>query len=152
MKHIYYYDEYYKDVSSLADRYAKIKNPHVVSVYKDSLPFGVQISNLLNCGMSIISSENGKAEWILNNTENVDIRPEGTKQFFPYLICIDTVYREEVFTPIKEMPEFINNPDYTFYTFFGHDNNLGVHYTHEMIYKDVDFPWQRLIGSSDLVL
>lgn len=152
MKHTYYYDEYYKDVSAIKTRYSKIKNPHIVAVFNQSLPAAVHISNTLECPMSILSVEDGKAEWILNNTENQDIRPEGTKQFFPFLICIDTIYREEVFTPIKEMPEFINNPDYTFYTFFGHDNKVGVHYTHEMIYKDVDFPWQRLIGSSDLVL
>ena len=143
MKHIYYYDEYYKDVSSFADRYAKIKNPHVVSVYKDSLPFGVQISNLLNCGMSIISSEKGKAEWILNNTDK-DTR------LFPYLVCVDITYREDVFGSIKELPEFNRNPDYTLYSLFGHDNDLGVFYSHELIYKEVNFPWQRMMVQNDL--
>jgi len=151
MKHIYYYDEYAKDISDLAVRHAKVKNPHIVSVYNQSLPAVVHASNILKCPMSILRVENGVASWIVNETENREIRPNDAP-LFPYLICIDTVYREDVFTAIKQLPEFIQNPDYTFYTIFGHNNDLNVFYTHEMVYKMVDFPWQRKIVKNDLIV
>ena len=150
-QHIYYYDEYYKDISDLADRYTKIKNPHIVSVYNQSLPAAIHASNILKCPMSILRVDEGVASWILNTTEDREIRPKDAP-LFPYLICMDTVYREDVFTAIKQLPEFIHNPDYVFYTMFGHDNDLRVYYTHEMIYKAINFPWQVKSVKNDLIL
>ena len=91
------------------------------------------------------------ASWILNTTEDREIRPKDAP-LFPYLICMDTVYREDVFTAIKQLPEFIQNPDYVFYTMFGHNNDLKVYYTHEMIYKAINFPWQVKSVKNDLIL
>jgi len=145
MKHTYYYDEYYKDVSNFADRYSKVANPHVVSVYKDSLPWGIHLSNILDCGFSIVEVNNGNADWILNNTEVGN-------RLFPQIICIDLVYNEDVFMGIKKLPEFINNPDYSFYSVFGHHNDLNVFYGHELIYKEVNFPWQRKIVQNERTL
>lgn len=150
MRHTYYFDEYYKDVSNLVKRYKKCPNPHIVAVCDQSLPFAVHLSNLLECPISYLRVED-KATWVLNNTENRDIRPNGCP-LFPYLICVDTIFKENVFNAIKELPEFIKNPDYTFYSLFGHSNELRVHYTHELLYKEVNFPWQRMITNSDLVL
>jgi len=144
MKHTYYYDEYYKDVSKIADRYSKVANPHVVSVYKDSLPFGVHLSNLLNCGLSIVEVD-VDARWILNNTEVGN-------RLFPQIICVDLVYNEDVFRGIKKLPEFEKNPDYSFYCVFGHHNDLNVFYGHELIYKEVHFPWHRKIVQNERTL
>tara|TARA_Y100000310_G_scaffold345316_1_gene463712 strand:- start:8206 stop:8664 length:459 start_codon:yes stop_codon:yes gene_type:complete len=151
MKNIYCYDEYFRDISKLAVRYSNHKNPHIVSVDNQSLPASVHLSNLLKCPMSILSVKDGEALWVMNNTENRDIRPKQTS-LFPFLICMDTVYREDVFTAIKQLPEFINNPNYVFYTIFGHNNDLRVYYTHEMIYKSISFPWQRGIEKNDLII
>tara|TARA_B110000495_G_C23008741_1_gene596373 strand:+ start:525 stop:980 length:456 start_codon:yes stop_codon:yes gene_type:complete len=151
MKHTYYFDEYYKDVSDLVLRYSKVKNPHIVAVYNQSLPFAVHISNILECPMSVLKIVDGKCSWILNNTENREIRPTDAP-LFPKLLCVDTIFDQDVFTAIKQLPEFIHNPDYTFYTLFGHSNDLKVYYTHELIYKEVNFPWQRIKANSDLVL
>ncbi len=152
MKHTYYFDEYMKDVSRLVSKYEKCKNPHIVAVYNQSLPLAVHVSNVLECPMSIVSIDGtGEACWVLNNTERREIRPDDAP-LFPRLVCMDTIFQEGVFSAIKKLPEFINNPDYSFYTLFGHSNDLKVYYTHEMIYKSVDFPWQRKKLNSELVL
>jgi hypothetical protein len=151
MKHIYYYDEYFKDISKLAVRYSKHKNPHIVSVYNQSLPATVHLSNLLKCPMSILSVKDGKALWVINNTENRDIRPKHAP-LFPFLICIDTIYNGNIFAAIKQLPEFIKNPDYVFHSLFGHNNDLRVYYSHEMIYREIEFPWQRRIEKNDLII
>ena len=151
MKHTYYFDEYYKDVSNIVERYYKVKNPHIVAVYNQSLPYAVHISNLLECPMSVLAVEDNEAKWILNNTENREIRPVDAP-LFPRLVCVDTVLDENTFRAIKQLPEFITNPDYSFYTLFGHHNDVEVFYTHELIYKEVNFPWQRIKVNSDLVL
>ena len=151
MKHIYYYDEYFKDISKIAVRYSKHKNPHIVSVDNQSLPATVHLSNILKCPLSTLSIKDGVALWIINNTENRDIRPKDAP-LFPFLICIDTVYNENVFGAIKQLPEFIQNPDYSFFTLFGHNNDLRVYYSQEMIYKEIEFPWQRRIEKNDLII
>tara|TARA_B100000470_G_C19633054_1_gene320716 strand:+ start:122 stop:568 length:447 start_codon:yes stop_codon:yes gene_type:complete len=148
MKHIYYYDEYFKDISKLVVRYSRVKNPHIVSASNQSLPAAVHISNLLKCPMSVLD---GSASWVINNTENKEIRPEDCP-LFPFLICIDAIYREDVFTDIKMLPEFIQNPDYSFYAIFGHNNDLRVHYSQEMVYKEIELPWQRMLEKNDLVI
>ena len=50
----YYYDQYYNDVAILKERYDKIPDPHIVSIYRGSLPLGVHLSNVLNCPLSIV--------------------------------------------------------------------------------------------------
>ena len=69
----YYYDEYYDDVAKLVDRYANVVNPHIVGIYRGSLPIATHLSNVLECPMSIIKfqSRDGKdtkAEWLLDLT------------------------------------------------------------------------------------
>ena len=69
----YMYDQYYNDVASLKERYDKYPDPHVVAIYRGSLPIATHLSNALNCPMSIIKyqsrdGESDRAEWILNLT------------------------------------------------------------------------------------
>ena len=99
-KYNYCYDNYELDVEGIVNTYKKIPNPHIVGVYRGSLPVATHLSNLLECPMSIIKFQHmdgndKKAEWLLNLTEDVSIRPEGTKQFFPRLIVIDDIYDEK---------------------------------------------------------
>ena len=148
----YYYDEYYNDMSALVKRYHDVKNPHVVGVYSDGLPAAVHASNALKCPLSIVKVEDDTARWLLNYTNDESLRGE-TTPLFPRLIVIDTVYASgQQFVAIKQLPEFITNPDYAFYTIFGHNNDLGVNYTHERIYKEIDFPWQRKSVKNDLIV
>ena len=109
--HKYFYDEYYKDVSDLAHRYSKVKNPHIVGVYKSSLPMAVHLSSVMKCPLSIIKMDDSNATWLINLTDDVSVRPDKCKQFFPRLIVVDDVYDTgTTFRAIKELPEFQNNP------------------------------------------
>ena len=150
--HKYYYDEYYNDVSDFVDRYKLVKNPHIVGIYKNSLPAAVHVSNALRCPLSIVKVEDDNAKWLINYTNDVGIRPEGCP-LFPRLIVVDTVYASgNQFEAIKQLPEFINNPDYAFFSFFGCKNDLEVYYKYEQVYKNILFPWHDTARYSDLKL
>ena len=86
-----------------------------------------------------------KAEWLLNLTDDVSIRPEKSKQFYPKLLVIDDIYDTgKTFRAIKELPEFHNNPDYSLFALFGNKNEDGVSYIHEQRGRWIVFPWERL--------
>ena len=146
----YYYDEYYYDVATLVQRYKKIANPHIVSIYRGSLPLGVHLSNILNCPLSIIKyqsrdGEDSKAEWLLNLTSDESVRP--TPRFFPHLIVVDDIYDTgKTFRAVKDLPEFQDNPDYTLVALYGNKNDDGVVYLHEQLYRWIVFPWERVPG------
>ena len=146
----YYYDEYYYDVATLVQRYKKIANPHIVSIYRGSLPLGVHLSNILNCPLSIIKyqsrdGEDSQAEWLLNLTADESVRP--TPRFFPHLIVVDDIYDTgKTFRAVKDLPEFQDNPDYTLVALYGNKNDDGVVYLHEQLYRWIVFPWERAPG------
>jgi len=152
-KYNYYYDQYYQDITDIVERHEATPNLHIVGVYRGSLPIATHLSNVLECPMSIIKyqSRDGsddKAEWMLNLTDDVSIRPDKSKQFFPTLIVIDDVYDTgKTFRAIKELPEFINNPDYHCIALFGNENNDGVTYIHEQLYRWIVYPWERVGGA-----
>jgi hypothetical protein len=146
----YYYDEYYNDVSDFVDNYRLVKNPHIVGVYSDGLPAAVHISNALKCPLSIVKVEDDKAKWLFNYTEDRDLRPDSCP-LFPRLIVIDTVYASgNQFAAIKQLPEFIDNPDYSFFSFFGCKNDNKVFYKYEQVYKNILFPWHDTRRFSEL--
>ena len=143
----YYYDQYYNDVITLKERYDKIPNPHIVSIYRGSLPLGTHLSNALNCPLSIVKyqsrdGEDSKAEWLLNLTSDESVRP--TPRFFPHLIVVDDIYDTgKTFRAVKALSEFQDNPDYSLVALFGNKNKDGVHYLHEQLRKWIVFPWER---------
>ena len=146
----YYYDQYTKDIRQLVEQLDKLPRPHIVGVYRGSLPIATHLSNVLECPMSIIKfqSRDGKdtkAEWLLNLTEDKKIHDK--PQFFPYLIVIDDVYDTgKTFRAIKRLPEFQNNPNYSFVALFGNPNDDGVYYLHEQLYRWIVYPWERVKG------
>ena len=146
----YYYDEYYYDVATLVQRYKKITYPHIISIYRGSLPLGVHLSNILKCPLSIVKyqsrdGEDSQAEWLLNLTADESVRP--IPRFFPHLIVVDDIYDTgKTFRAVKALPEFHNNPDYSLMALFGNDNDDGVHYLHEQLYRWIVFPWERAPG------
>ena len=143
----YYYDEYYYDVATLVQRYKKITYPHIISIYRGSLPLGVHLSNILKCPLSIVKyqSRDGKdsqAEWLLNLTNE-----RKNPKFFPHLIVVDDIYDTgETFRAVKALPEFQDNPDYSLMALFGNDNDDDVHYLHEQMYRWIVFPWEKVPG------
>jgi len=152
-KYNYYYDQYYKDITDIVERHEATPNLHVVGVYRGSLPIATHLSNALECPMSIIKfqSRDGsddKAEWMLNLTDDVSLRPEKSKQFFPTVLVVDDVYDTgKTFRAIKELPEFKQNPDYHCIALFGNENNDDVSYIHEQLYRWIVYPWERIGGA-----
>jgi len=149
-KYNYFYDEYYQDMAKLVERYKTIPNPHVVSIYRGSLPMGVHLSNALKCPMSIVKyqsrdGEDKKAEWLLNLTHDVTLRPHA--RFFPHLIVVDDIYDTgKTFRAVLDLPEFDKNPIYGCIALFGNKNDDGVHFLHEQLYRWIVFPWERVKG------
>lgn len=152
-KYNYYYDQYYKDITDIVERHKATPNLHVVGVYRGSLPIATHLSNALECPMSIIKfqSRDGsddKAEWMLNLTDDVSIRPEKSKQFFPTILVVDDVYDTgKTFRAIKELPEFKQNPDYHCIALFGNENDDKVSYIHEQLFRWIVYPWERVGGA-----
>ena len=144
----YYYDQYYNDVVTLKERYDKIPDPHIVSIYRGSLPLGVHLSNVLNCPLSIVKyqsrdGEDHKAEWLLNLTSDKKLHPK----FFPELIVVDDIYDTgETFRAVLNLPEFQDNPNYRAIALFGNPNEDGVLYLNEQVYRWIVFPWERIKG------
>ena len=144
----YYYDQYYNDVAILKERYDKIPDPHIVSIYRGSLPLGVHLSNVLNCPLSIVKyqsrdGEDHKAEWLLNLTGDKKLHPK----FFPELIVVDDIYDTgETFRAVLNLPEFKDNPNYRAIALFGNPNEDGVLYLNEQVYRWIVFPWERIKG------
>ena len=152
-KYNYYYDQYYKDITDIFERYKDKPNLHIVGIYRGSLPIATHLSNVLDCPMSIIKfqSRDGvdeKAEWMLNLTDDVSIRQYKSTQFYPTLLVVDDVYDTgKTFRAIKQLPEFINNPDYHCIALFGNKNDDGVTYIHEQLFRWIVYPWERVKGS-----
>lgn len=143
--HKYFYDEYYNDVSQFAFKYDRVPNPQIVGVYKDSLPFAVHLSNVLNCPLNIIKVQNDKAEWLINMTHDKSVRSEKCKQFFPTLIVVDISYGTgNTFRAIKKLPEFERNPDYSLFSVYGNKNEDDVYFNYEQIYKKIVLPWNMI--------
>ena len=146
----YFYDEYYQDMVKLVERFKNISDPHVVSIYRGSLPMGVHLSNALKCPMSIVKyqsrdGEDEKAEWILNLIHDESLRK--TPRFYPHLIVVDDIYDTgKTFRAVLNLSEFENNPNYNCIALFGNDNDDKINYLHEQLYRWIVFPWERVKG------
>lgn len=139
--HKYFYDEYYNDVSDMVERYSKVKNPHIVGVYSSSLPMAVHLSSVMNCPLSIIKKDDSNATWLINLTNDKSVRPKDCP-LYPNLIVIDISYGTgTTFKAIKQLPEFIQNPDYTFFSLFGNKNEDKVYFKYEQLFKEIVLPW-----------
>ena len=147
--HKYFYDEYYNDVSDMAERYSKVKNPHIVGVYSSSLPMAVHLSSVMKCPLSIIKMDDSNATWLINLTDDKSVRPKDCP-LFPRLVVVDVSYGTgTTFKAIKQLPEFIQNPDYTFFSLFGNKNDDDVYFNYEQLFKEIVLPWNLVKDIND---
>ena len=144
----YYYDQYTKDIRQLVEHLDKLPRPHIVGVYRGSLPIATHLSNVLKCPMSIIryQSRDGideKPEWVINNmgfTATWKTPGETT-------IVVDDIYDSgRTMRAIQQMDEFKYHPTVIYQCLFGSKNDDGVGYLNERISRWIVFPWERSIG------
>ena len=109
----YYYDQYTKDIRQLVERLDKLPRPHIVGVYRGSLPIATHLSNVLKCPMSIIrfqlrDGDDIKPEWILNNLGiSATWKTPGET-----IIVIEDIYDTgNTMRAIQQMDELKNHPD-----------------------------------------
>ena len=124
----YYYDQYTKDIRHWIQHFKKQPRPHIVGIYRGSLPIATHLSNVLKCPMSIIryQSRDGsdeKPEWVINNmgfTATWKTPGETT-------IVVDDIYDSgRTMRAIQHMDEFKHDPTVIYQCLFGSKNEDGV--------------------------
>ena len=144
----YYYDQYTKDIRHWIQHFEKFPRPHIVGIYRGSLPIATHLSNVLKCPMSIIryQSRDGsdeKPEWVINNmgfTSTWKTPGETT-------IVVDDIYDTgRTMRAIQQMDEFKYHPDVVYTCLFGSKNEDHVGYLNERISRWIVFPWERSDG------
>ena len=144
----YYYDQYTKDIRHWIEHFRKQPRPHIVGIYRGSLPIATHLSNVLKCPMSIIryQSRDGvdeKPEWIINNMGFIATwkTPGETT------IVVDDIYDSgRTMRAIQQMDEFKHHPSAIYQCLFGSKNKIGVGYLNERISRWIVFPWERSDG------
>ena len=145
----YYYDQYTKDIRHWIQHFEKFPRPHIVCIYRGSLPIATHLSNVLKCPMSIIryQSRDGsdeKPEWVINNmgfTSTWKTPGETT-------IVVDDIYDTgRTMRAIQQMDEFKYHPDVVYTCLFGSKNEDHVGYLNERISRWIVFPWERSTGA-----
>jgi hypoxanthine-guanine phosphoribosyltransferase len=136
----YTFTEYESDVRSLRKTLSEIKNIHLISVYRGSIPIVVHLSNVLNCEMSIIrlheSNENtAQIEFLLNNIKENQ-----------HLVVIEDIYDTgRTMQSIQRMMEVeYKNHTISYYSLFGRKNDDGVIYLNEKKKKWITFHWEHI--------
>ena len=144
----YYYDQYTKDIRHWIQHFEKFPRPHIVGIYRGSLPIATHLSNVLKCPMSIIrfqsrDGDDDKPEWGINNmgfTASWKTPGETT-------IVVDEIYDTgHTMRAIQQMDEFKHHPSVIYQCLFGSKNEDGVGYLNERISRWFVFPWEREIG------
>ena len=145
----YYYDQYTKDIRHWIQHFEKFPRPHIVGIYRGSLPIATHLSNVLKCPMSIIryQSRDGsdeKPECVINNmgfTSTWKTPGETT-------IVVDDIYDTgRTMRAIQQMDEFKYHPDVVYTCLFGSKNEDHVGYLNERISRWIVFPWERSTGA-----
>ena len=145
----YYYDQYTKDIRHWIQHFEKFPRPHIVGIYRGSLPIATHLSNVLKCPMSIVryQSRDGvdeKPEWVINNmgfTSTWKTPGETT-------IVVDDIYDTgRTMRAIQQMDEFKYHPDVVYTCLFGSKNEDHVGYLNERISRWIVFPWERSAGA-----
>ena len=145
----YYYDQYTKDIRHWIQHFEKFPRPHIVGIYRGSLPIATHLSNVLKCPMSIIryQSRDGsdeKPEWVINNmgfTSTWKTPGETT-------IVVDDIYDTgRTMRAIQQMDELKYHPDVVYTCLFGSKNEDHVGYLNERISRWIVFPWERSTGA-----
>ena len=133
------YKDYVSDIESIYEKNKDLANPHIVGIYRGSLPIAVHLSNLFKCPMSIIKFQGvdgrDKEPVFLFDTiaDNSD------------LIVVDDIYDSG--NTMRIIKKLFDNKKYNsikYITLFGYMNQDDVEYIHESMGKWVVFPWERI--------
>ena len=110
----YTFEEYESDIKLLKGMLNGVENVHLIAMYRESIPIGVHLSNLLNCEMSIIkldiSDDNA-----LNKEElkdEIEIKDEGLDELLSISKKLNKgmYLKRETYKPSKTiLPQFISN-------------------------------------------
>ena len=138
-KYNYLYEDYISDIASIYEKNKELVNPHIVGIYRGSLPIAVHLSNLLKCPMSIIKfqaidGDDKEPVFLLDNiTDDSD------------LIVVDDIYDSgTTMRIIKPLLNKKQSNSIKYMTLFGYLNQDDVEYIHENMGKWVVFPWERV--------
>ena len=141
-KYYYTYDKYRSDVKILKDKISASENPHLVSIYRGSLPIGVHVSNLLNIPLSILKFQSYEEK----NDKDVKILYNDGICITDTLVILDDIY--DTGKTIRKVKEFLGKEfPYTkmvFITLFGKQNNDNVIYINEHPGCWIVFPWETI--------
>jgi len=144
----YYYEQYTKDIRLLVEQLEKLSRPHIVGVYRGSLPIATHLSNVLKCPMSIIrfqsrDGDDTKPEWILNN---LDISATWKTPGETIIVIEDIYDTGHTLRAIQQMDELKNHPDVIYKALFGSKNDDGVVFLNDRMSEWIVFPWERSTG------
>lgn len=146
-KYIYRYEEYWEDIKLLKSKIIKEKpswanellTPHIVGIYRGSLTIAAHLSNILECGMSIVrfqsrDGDDKEPEFLLDLSNKND-----------QIIIVDDIYDSgKTFRAVKTL--FYDYHYVKCLALFGKHNYDNVTYLHENLGKWVVFPWERSEG------
>ena len=141
LKYNYTYEQYWEDIKLLKAKFEKLKSPNIVGIYRGSLSIAAHLSNILNCGMSIVrfQSRDGKdkeASFILDSsTSDSDI------------VVVDDIYDSgKTIQAVHSL--YFNHPHKSiqYFTLYGKMNTDGVEFFHYNNERWIVFPWERSEG------
>lgn len=139
IKYNYLYEDYISDIGSIYEKNKELVNPHIVGIYRGSLPIAVHLSNLFKCPMSII-----KFQAIDGNDKEPVFLFDNIKDDSD-LIIVDDIYDSgTTMRIIKPLLDNKQSNSIKYMTLFGYINPDDVEYIHENIGKWVVFPWERV--------
>jgi len=110
----YSFEEYESDIKSLIDKLSSVKNIHLISIYRGSIPIVVHLSNLLNCEMSIIKLEISSGTALNKEAliDEVEINDEGLEELLSISKQLNEgIYlKRELYKPNPTtVPRFLSN-------------------------------------------
>jgi len=139
LKYNYTYDQYWDDIKLLKAKFEKLKSPNIVGIYRGSLSIAAHLSNLLNCGMSIVKfqsrdGEDKSASFILDSsTSDSDI------------VVVDDIYDSgKTIQAVQSL--YFSHPHNSiqYFTLYGKPNSVGVEFFHFNNDQWIVFPWERV--------
>jgi hypoxanthine phosphoribosyltransferase len=155
--YIYTYEEYMADIKSLTETLRGIKNLHLISVFRGSVPIVIHLSNILDCNMSIMKFYNEINDFKGLRTIQCWMPPIDLMSGYPVisinegdnLVVIEDVYDsgKTIKSVKRELASFelkFKKHSKKYYSLFGRRNDDDVNYLREINGKWIVFPWESI--------